>query len=74
MWRKLTIKQEAFSDYYIELGNAVFCNLNANQVAVKDGYSENYVKGNIVKLLENVSVNSYIEHHMGELKTKHVAD
>lgn len=65
--RKLTIKQQAFADFYIELGNAY-------QAAKKAGYSENYAKGNVVKLLENVSVKSYIEKRMEELKTERVAD
>ncbi len=33
--QKLNIKQQAFADYYIELGNAV-------EAAVKAGYSKNY--------------------------------
>lgn len=65
--RKLTIKQQAFADYYIELGNAY-------QAAKKAGYSENYAKGNVVKLLENVSVKAYIENRMEEIKTERVAD
>lgn len=65
--RKLTIKQQAFADYYIELGNAY-------QAAKKAGYSENYAKGNVVKLLENVSVKVYIETRMEEIKTERVAD
>lgn len=65
--RKLTIKQQAFADYYIELGNAY-------QAAIKAGYSENYAKGNVVKLLENVSVKAYIENRMEEIKTERVAD
>lgn len=65
--RKLTIKQQAFADFYIELGNAY-------QAAIKAGYSESYAKGNVVKLLENVSVAIYIEKRMEELKTERVAD
>lgn len=65
--RKLTVKQQAFADYYIELGNAY-------QAAIKAGYSENYAKGNVVKLLENVSVKAYIENRMEEIKTERVAD
>ncbi|MBW8350768.1 terminase small subunit [Bacillus sp. IITD106] len=64
---KLRPKQQAFADYYIELGNAY-------QAAIKAGYSENYAKGNVVKLLENVSVNAYIEQRMEELKSKRIAD
>lgn len=64
---KLTIKQQAFADYYIELGNAY-------QAAIKAGYSENYAKGNVVKLLENVSVKAYIAKRMEKLKSKRIAD
>lgn len=65
--RKLTPKQQAFADYYIEYGNAY-------QAARQAGYSENYAKGNVVKLLENVSVKTYIENRMEELKSERVAD
>jgi len=47
-------KQKAFANYYIETGNAY-------QSAVKAGYSNNYAKGNAIKLLENVSVKKYID-------------
>lgn len=65
--RKLTIKQQAFADFYIELGNAY-------QAAKKAGYSENYAKAQSHKMLENVGVNSYIEKRMEEIKTERVAD
>lgn len=65
--RKLTPKQQAFADYYIEFGNAY-------QAAIEAGYSKNYAKGNVVKLLENVSVKTYIENRMEELKSERVAD
>lgn len=65
--KKLTPKQLAFADYYIELGNAY-------QAATKAGYSEAYAKGNVVRLLENVSVKHYIEKRMEELKSERVAD
>ena len=64
---KLSIKQQAFADYYIELGNAY-------KAAVKAGYSENYAKGNVVKLLENESVKTYIENRLAELASERVAD
>lgn len=64
--KKLNPKQQAFADYYIEIGSAY-------QAAIKAGYSENYAKGNVVKLLENVSVKSYIENRMQELQSERVA-
>ncbi|MGL4875166.1 MAG: terminase small subunit [Clostridium sp.] len=63
---KLTPKQRAFADYYIETGNAY-------QSAKKAGYSENYSKGNVIKLLENVSVKSYIDEQMQILEDKRIA-
>lgn len=64
---KLTIKQQKFADEYIKTGNVY-------QSAKNAGYSENYAKGNSVKLLENVSVSEYIENRMEELKSKAIAD
>lgn len=63
--RKLTPKQQAFADHYIELGNAY-------QAAIKAGYSKNYAKGNVVKLLENMSVKSYIDEKMDEIASKRI--
>lgn len=65
--RKLTVKQQKFADYYVELGNA-------EQAALKAGYSKNYARGQSYKLLANVGVKSYIEKRMEELKTERVAD
>lgn len=64
--QKLNIKQQAFADYYIELGNAV-------EAAVKAGYSKNYANAQSYKLLENVGVKAYIEKRMEELQSKRVA-
>lgn len=61
----LTPKQKAFADYYIETGNAY-------QSAIKAGYSENYSKGNVVKLLENVSVKAYIDERMKEIESNRI--
>lgn len=63
---KLTIKQKKFADEYIKTGNAYRSAINA-------GYSENYAKGNVIKLLENVRVKSYIEAKMKELEDKQIA-
>lgn len=65
--RKLTIKQRNFADEYIITGNAY-------RSAIEAGYSENYAKGNVIKLLENVSVKAYIEERLEEIKSKKVAD
>lgn len=63
---KLTLKQKRFADEYIISGNAY-------QSAVYAGYSENYAKGNVIKLLENVSVKSYIDERLKELEEKTIA-
>ena len=63
---KLNIKQKAFADYFIETGNAY-------QSAIKAGYSENYAKGNVIKLLENESVKAYIKERMKEIESERIA-
>ena len=63
---KLNIKQKAFADYFIETGNAY-------QSAIKAGYSENYAKGNVIKLLENESVKAYIDERMKEIQSDRIA-
>ncbi|MFW3650935.1 terminase small subunit [Staphylococcus caprae] len=63
----LNIKQQRFADEYIRTGNAY-------QSAINAGYSETYAKGNVVKLLENVSVKSYIEKRLEELKKESIAE
>lgn len=63
---KLTLKQKKFADEYIISGNAY-------QSAIKAGYSENYAKGNVIKLLENVSVKAYIDERLKEVESKKIA-
>lgn len=64
---KLTLKQQAFADYYIELGSAT-------EAAIKAGYSKKYAAQNTDKLLKNTNIKSYIDNRMQELKSKRVAD
>lgn len=63
---KLTLKQKKFADEYIISGNAY-------KSAIEAGYSESYAKGNVVKLLENVSVKAYIDERLKELDDKAIA-
>ena len=63
---KLTLKQKKFADEYIISGNAY-------KSAIEAGYSKNYAKGNVVKLLENVSVKAYIDERLKELDDKAIA-
>ena len=62
----LTIKQKRFADEYIISGNIY-------QSAVKAGYSKAYAKGNASKLMENVSIKSYIAERMDELDSQKIA-
>ena len=64
---KLSLKHQAFADYYIELGNA-------EQAAIKAGYSKTYSRGNAHKLVAKESIKLYIAERMEELKSERVAD
>lgn len=64
--KKLTIKQKKFADAYIRTGNAYHSAIGA-------GYSESYSRGNVIKLLENVSVKAYIDEKMQEIEDRQIA-
>lgn len=64
---ELTLKQQRFADEYIRTGNAY-------KSAILAGYSKNYAKGQVNKLLENVGVKAYIDKRLEELKKKAIAD
>lgn len=59
-------RQRRFADEYIISGNVY-------QSAIKAGYSENYAKTHSHKILENVSVKSYISEKMSEIESSKVA-
>ncbi|MBS9539235.1 terminase small subunit [Staphylococcus hominis] len=65
--KKLTTKQRRFADEYIETGNPYYS-------AVKVGYSEIYARDNALKLLENVSVKSYIYERLEEIKNDNMVE
>ncbi|WP_445478000.1 terminase small subunit [Lysinibacillus irui] len=67
---KLTVKQQAFADFYIELGNATEAYLKAYPNVKKEATAR--AAGS--RMLTNVSVKSYIDERMEELKSKKVAD
>lgn len=67
---KLTVKQQAFADYYIELGNATDAYLKAYPNVKKEATAR--AAGS--RMLTNVSVKSYIDSRMEELKSERVAD
>ena len=62
--KKLTPKQKAFADYYIELGNAT-------EAARRAGYKKPNVQGS--QNLEKLSVKSYIEERIKVLDEKWIA-
>lgn len=64
---KLTLKQKAFADYYIQLGNAT-------QAAIKAGYKENYAGQNADKLLKNTNVKEYLDKQLKSIESKRIAD
>lgn len=62
---RLNPKQIAFADEYIITGNLY-------QSAIKAGYSENYAKGNVKKLLENERVQKYISSRMELIQSEKI--
>lgn len=63
----LTPKQQAFADYYIQLGNA-------SEAAKRAGYSEKNAGINAGKTLKKPNVAAYIAERMAEQTKKRVAD
>lgn len=63
---ELKPKQKAFADHYIELGNA-------EQAAIKAGYSERYARGNAYKLIANNGIKKYIEERMQQKDNERIA-
>lgn len=64
---KLNLRQKKFADYYIELGNA-------EEAALKAGYSKAYARGSAHKLVANVGIKHYVEKRMEELKSQSIAN
>lgn len=64
MDKKLTPKQKAFADYYIETGNAT-------ESARRAGYKKPNVQGS--QNLEKLSIKSYIEERVKALDEKRIA-
>lgn len=65
--KKLSEKQKAFADYYIELGNAT-------QAAIKAGYTSKYANTNANKLLQNTTISEYIKERLKQIEDKRIAD
>jgi len=66
---KLTVKQKAFSDYYIKLGNATQAYINAGYKASNRQVAE----VNSAKLLTNHKVKDYIDERLAEVSSKRIA-
>lgn len=64
---KLTPKQKAFADYYIECGNAT-------EATRKAGYKEKWAGTNADKLLKNTNISTYIAERLGSRERSRVAD
>lgn len=64
---KLTPKQKAFCDYYIQTGNA-------SEAAKKAGYAEKNARITGAKNLTNANISAYISERMAEIDKARVAD
>lgn len=65
--RKLTPKQQAFADYYIETGNAT-------ESAIKAGYSESTARSIGAENLTKPNIQKYIEERNKEIESKRIAN
>ena len=63
--RKLTPKQKAFADYYIETGNAT-------ESAIRAGYSKSTARSIGAENLTKPNIKSYVEKRMEELADKRI--
>ncbi|MDQ4680759.1 terminase small subunit, partial [Stenotrophomonas maltophilia group sp. RNC7] len=63
---KLTVKQKAFCDYYIETGNAT-------EAAVRAGYSEKTAKVIGSENLTKPYIKSYIDDRLKSIEDKRIA-
>lgn len=66
MSKKLSEKQKAFADYYIETGNAT-------EAARKAGYSNKYTNTNANKLLQNTTVKAYLDERLKKIADERIA-
>ncbi|AQW23482.1 terminase small subunit [Clostridium perfringens] len=65
--KKLTPKQKAFADYYIETGNAT-------EAYIRAGYNKKGARGNASRLIANDSIKRYIEERLKEIEDERIAD
>ena len=67
MVNKLNERQKRFADEYL-------IDLNAEQAAIRAGYSKKYARGNAHKLVANSGIAEYIKKRMAEKEAELVAD
>ena len=67
MDKKLTPKQKAFADYYIETGNAT-------EAAIRAGYNKKTARQIGSMNLTKVDIKIYIEERLKEIENKRIAD
>lgn len=63
----LSQRQKMFADEYLISGNA-------EQAAIKAGYSEKYARGNAHKLVANSCVKIYIDEKLKQIESSKIAD
>lgn len=66
MNKKLTPKQQAFADYYIETGNAT-------ESAIKAGYNKKTARQIGSMNLTKVDIKQYIDERMAQIEDKRIA-
>ncbi|WP_027099346.1 terminase small subunit [Clostridium paraputrificum] len=66
MDKKLTPKQKAFVDYYIETGNAT-------ESYIKAGYNKKGARGNAARLIANDNIKQYIEERLAKIEDARIA-
>lgn len=66
MVKKLTPKQKAFADYYIELGNAT-------EAYIKAGYNKKGARANSARLIANDSIKQYIDERLSKIEDERIA-
>ena len=66
MDRKLTPKQRAFADYYIETGNAT-------EAYIRAGYNKKGARANSARLIANDSIKQYIDERLSKIEDARIA-
>ena len=64
---KLTLKQKAFADYYIQTGNAT-------ESAIKAGYSKKTAKDIGCENLTKPNIKKYIDERLEQISSERIAD